>query len=122
MQTKQKIKNYLNNEDLLRELELSHQKGRATETLGKMFELLVERLQYKLFYKNPDIKLDCKYQAVLTLLQNWHKFDATKYDNAFAYFTRVAMNGLSHAWNKNESRPIHIPLSAFVNNDNNDND
>jgi hypothetical protein len=108
---------YLRNEDLLKELEKSRAQDKLTDTAVNMFYTLIDRIQRKLFYKDENVKQDCKASAMLVIVENWHKFDQTKYDNAFAYFTRVAMNGLAYSWNRNEARPIHIPINSFINND-----
>lgn len=118
MTTTAKKKHYLNNENLIKELKLSHEKGQMTNNLVKMFYELIERIQRKLYYIKENSQEDCKAHAMMVIVENWHKFDMS-YPNPFAYFTRVVFNGLSQGWNRNESNNgnIHISLDAFINND-----
>jgi predicted acyl esterase len=115
-----KPKHYLTNDTLIKELTKCHEQKRLTTAAVGMFDMLIDRIQKKLFYKSDDVRQDCKSHAMLIVVENWHKYDMTR-TNPFAFFTRVVMNGLSYAWNKNERRPIHISINAFINNDAEDN-
>lgn len=107
---------YLTNAQLLAELRKCHEKEKLTDNAVSMFYMLIDRIQRRLYYKSEDVKEDCRAHAMMVIAENWQKCDITRH-NPFAYFTRIVMNGLAYAWNKNERRPIHISINAFINND-----
>ncbi|WNN12447.1 sigma-70 region 2 [Chryseobacterium phage MA9V-2] len=109
-------KPYLTKEELKAELAVSHERGQLTNKNAKMFQLMVSKIQSRVFYKDPAAKEDCAAHAMYIVAKNWHKFDMTQ-DNPFGFFTTTIINALSAGWNANERRPIHIPLDAFINND-----
>lgn len=89
---KKKKKNYINNADLLIEIEKSHKQNRMTEELGKMLLLLNKRyIQIPRFAKYTYTD-DMQGFALLTLCKIWKGFDATKSQNPFAYFTQCIHN------------------------------
>lgn len=92
---KKKPKNYINNSDLLREIELSHKQNRMTEELGKMSIELCKRYakhpQYANIYSHEE---DMKAFGIMTLVKVWRSFNPEKSNNPFAYFTQI----LRHAF------------------------
>lgn len=87
-ETKKKKKNYINNADLLIELEKSHKQNRMTEELGRMLLLLCQRyIQIPRFAKYTYTD-DMQGFALMTICRVWKSFDATKSQNPFAYFTQ----------------------------------
>lgn len=85
---KKKKKNYINNADLLIELEKSHRQNRMTEELGRMLLLLCQRyIQIPRFAKYTYTD-DMQGFALMTICRVWKSFDATKSQNPFAYFTQ----------------------------------
>jgi DNA-directed RNA polymerase specialized sigma24 family protein len=92
---KNKPKNYINNSDLLREIELSHKQNRMTEELGKMIIELTKRYakhpKYSNIYSHEE---DMKAFAIMTVVKVWRSFDPEKSNNPFAYFTQI----LRHAF------------------------
>jgi hypothetical protein len=113
-------KNYVNNADLLRELELSRAQDKLTSKIIDMFYMMIDRIQRKLFYKDDNAREDCKAGAMLNIVEKWKQFDINEGTNAFSYFTSIIFNALAASWNRNEKRPIHISLNQFINNDNDD--
>lgn len=90
--TVKKKKNYINNADLLKELEISHKQDRLTEELGKMLLLLCQRyVQIPRFAKYTYTD-DMRGFALMTLCKVWRGFDSTKSQNPFAYFTQCIHN------------------------------
>lgn len=108
-------KNYLENEKLMQELALSHERDRVTEELGSMFLLLASHVARTKVYGNPQDRDDAIGRAVLEMCKHWRSFDMSR-GNPFAYFTRAAYNGLALGWNK--QNPKHhkrnISLSTDV--------
>lgn len=87
---KKKPKNYINNTDLMIEIDLSRKQGKMTNKLAQMLMLLVER-----YSKHPDYANiysyvdDMKSFALLTLVKVWVSFNPEKSKNPFAYFTQI---------------------------------
>lgn len=89
---RKKKKNYVNNADLLKELELSHEQDRMTEELGKMMILLAQRYVRVPRFARYTYTDDMEGFALMTLCKAWRAFDATKSNNPFAYFTQCMKN------------------------------
>lgn len=90
---------YLRNKDLLREVARSKERGEMTPELVKMFQMLVARISRKFYYVNPKDREDTEGQALYLLCYKWHKFDATRSDNPFAYYTQIAKMGFAQGFN-----------------------
>lgn len=99
MQQKEK-KLYLNNATLLEELRKSHEIGEMTPKLVELFQLMIDRISSKLFYKRKEDREDCLASAMADCCQYWTYFDETKseHPNPFAYFTSIICNGLGKGW------------------------
>ena len=85
-----KKKNYLNNKDMLVELQKCHDQDRMTEEFAKMITLLAER--YGGRYEYSDYKghiADMQAVAVANVVRGWRSFDANVSNNPFAYFTQA---------------------------------
>jgi hypothetical protein len=87
-----KKKNYINNADLLKELEISNTKGKMTNELTKMLMMLTHRFAMKGRFANYTYNEDMQAFALFTIVRVWHKFDSTKSNNPFAYFTQTIKN------------------------------
>ena len=83
---------YLDNMDLLYQIIISKGKGRLTDKATKGLQLIVDGIGSKFFfgYRNNTDKDDCAQEAMLALLENWHKFDERRYEDCFSYYTEVA--------------------------------
>jgi len=95
----QRPKQYLSNKDLYCELIVSKAKGKLTRPAEKMLILLAKNVVKKMYYNDPDDRLDCLQSAYLDVFSNWSSFDENKSDNAFAYFTEIIKRGLAKGWN-----------------------
>lgn len=87
-----KKKNYINNADLLKELEISNTKGKMTDNLTRMLMMLTHRFAMKGRFANYTYNEDMQAFALFTIVRVWHKFDSTKSNNPFAYFTQTIKN------------------------------
>jgi hypothetical protein len=65
-----------------------------------MLILLTKNVIKKMYYNDPDDRLDCLQTAYLDVFANWYSFDEMKGDNAFSYFTEIIKRGLAKGWNK----------------------
>lgn len=96
-------KHYVDRDQLRLELIASNVKNQLTPKCIEMFELMVDNIQTKLPYIDPQDKEDCKYHAIEVILKNWKEYDVER-PNPFAYFTRVIYNGLYAGWNEIKSK------------------
>lgn len=92
-------KKYLSNKDLYCELIVSKAKGRLTKEAEKMLIILAKNVIKKMYYNDPDDRLDCLQTAYLDVFQNWYNFDEDK-GEPFSYFTEIIKRGLAKGWNK----------------------
>lgn len=85
--------NYINNENLLREIKIFKETEQKTEELGRMFLLLAKKYSDKGSFAGYSWKDDMICEAVLTCLRYMHNFDVTvEKPNPFAYFSRIIHN------------------------------
>lgn len=110
---KKKPKNYLNNADMLAELKRCHEKGRLTEEMGAMFMSLVKRYASIPRFSGYSYNDDMQSFALLTLTKVWKGFDATKYNNPFAYFTQIVHHAF-HQLDNQERRQRDIRDAILV--------
>lgn len=93
MEKPKRVKNYVNNADLLTQIRLSKEQDKMTEELGKMIIMLCERYSshptYANIYYNKD---DMVAFAIMTLTKAWKAFNEEKSNNPFSYFTQIAKN------------------------------
>jgi len=92
--------NYLDNDDLVRELRNSRALGAPTAELANMFNLIASRVSRKFTYDNYMDREDCISTAVEIMLKKYDKFDFGLQTNAFSYYTQIALNGLYYGWNQ----------------------
>ena len=92
-------KNYLNNADLLEQVRISKEKMKnnpslqpgecMTNELALMFSVLVDRYAQKPNWSGYSYLEELKGEAIVNLVNKWHKFDCDKYDKPFAYYTTL---------------------------------
>jgi len=85
---KKRSRNYLNNPDLLVEVALSKKAGKMTNKLATMLLMLCERYATKPNYVNYTYNDDMRGYAMMMICRTWHKFDHTKSNNPFAFYTQ----------------------------------
>lgn len=110
---KKKTTNYLNNADMLEELKKCHARGRLTEEMGRMFMSLVRRYASIPRFSGYSYNEDMQAFALLTLTKVWRGFDATKYNNPFAYFTQIVHHAF-HQLDNQERRQRDIRDAILV--------
>jgi hypothetical protein len=86
---KAKKKNYINNKDMMAEIIKSKEQGGMTDKFARMIMLLTQRYSSQGSYYNYTYREDMESYALCIVCKNWSKFDETKYDNPFAYFTQT---------------------------------
>lgn len=89
---------YVSNPVLYEEIIKSKEQNKLTYDAINMIMLICENISKKMYYKDPEIRKDCISNAVLDCLQYWNGFNKDKSKNPFAYFTSIAINGMTKAW------------------------
>jgi hypothetical protein len=91
-------KYYVDPEEFRTEILLSKEKNELTPAAIDMLYLMCHEISKTRSYKYPDDKEDCIAFAMEDILRYWRGYDYTVSPYAFAYFTRMVMNGLSKGW------------------------
>lgn len=110
---------YVRNADLYAEILKSKEQGELTETAIRMLMLMVENIQKKCYYKDPEDKKDCAATAIMDVYMYWNAFNPEKTTNPFAFFTSVITNGLAKGWDKLYPMNRKCPDAKFTSIDNN---
>lgn len=83
---------YLNNKALLEEVKTSKEKGRMSDTLAKMLQLLCSKYAKKGNFVNYSYNEDMQAYAMMMLVRTWNGFDPERSNNPFAFFTQCIKN------------------------------
>lgn len=98
-----RVKNYINNADLLVQLELSRQQDQMTNELVKMFQTLCDRYGAKYNWANYSFLEDMKAYAIYMLVRTWRAFKPEKSQNPFAFFTQCIKHSFIQCLNKEKN-------------------
>lgn len=79
---------YLSNKELLAEVKLSKEKGRMSDMLARMLQLLCSKYAKKGNFVNYSYNEDMQAYAMMMLVRTWNSFDPEKSNNPFAFFTQ----------------------------------
>lgn len=105
--------NYLNNKDLLAEVQKSKDQGEMTNELARMLQTLCIRYSKKSSFANYTYNEDMQSYAMFMLIKTWDKFDPEKSQNPFAFFTQCVKNSFIQYLNS-EKRQRDIRDSLLV--------
>lgn len=84
-------KPYVTNKELLEAIAEDKANGMVlSPRLAKYLWMIAERYSYSPSFGGYSFREDMVAYAVVNLCTNWHKFDPTKSENPFAYFTTSA--------------------------------
>lgn len=89
---KKRVKNYVNNADLLIQYKLSREQDRMTEEFAKMLQTVAARYALKGSYRDYSYIDDMKAYAMMMIVRTWRSFNPEKSTNAFAFFTQCIKN------------------------------
>jgi len=103
---KKRKKKYLNNADLLIQLELSNEKGRMTELLAHMLLTLTTRYASQGNFAGYSYVDDMKAYAMYMICRTWHRFDKNKSNNPFAFFTQCIKHSFYQFLNKEKRQRV----------------
>jgi len=93
-------KNYIQPEELKKEVILSLEKGILTPKAVEMFQLMAKEISKKFRYKDDEDRRDCISFAMLDVIRYWKSFDPEKSKYPFAYYTQILKNGFAKGWKK----------------------
>ena len=92
---KKRKRHFLNNADLLEETILSQEQGKMTDKLARMLMVLCDRYRASKTGNFTRYTYFDEMKSVATenlVKKAWHKFNAEKYTNAFAFYTQCVHN------------------------------
>jgi len=98
--------NYVNPEELKKEILLSKERDELTPRAVEMFMLMANEASKKLKYKDEEDRKDCIAFALMDVVKYWRSYDPEKSKYPFAYYTQIIKNGFAKGWKK-----LH-PLSS----------
>jgi DNA-directed RNA polymerase specialized sigma24 family protein len=99
-------KNYLNNADLLIELEKSRDQDKMTEKLAHMLQTLAARYASQGNFAGYTYVEDMKAYAMFMVCRTWHRFDPAKSKNPFAFFTQCIKHSYYQFLNKEKRQRV----------------
>jgi len=114
---KRRKRNYLNNADLLEETIKSQEQDQMTDKLASMLMVLCDRYRASKTgnFTRYTYFDEMKSNALENLVKNaWRKFNAEKFENAFAWYTQCVHNSYIQ-YLKYEKRHRDIRDSLLVN-------
>lgn len=83
---------YLNNKELLAEVQRSKKNGQMSDMLARMLQLLCSKYAKKGNFVNYSYNEDMQAYAMMMLVRTWNSFDPDKSSNPFAFFTQCIKN------------------------------
>ena len=111
---------YVKNKELKRALMESKENGELTREAIGMFMLIVEGMSKTHSYRDIEDKEDCMASGLEDLVKYWNRYSPEKSDNAFAFISQIAHNGMKKGWKKIHppKSPKTIPFSRIVREEN----
>jgi DNA-directed RNA polymerase specialized sigma subunit len=102
---------YVTNAQLLEAIARDKKANRLSGELAKMLWMIAERYSYSHSFANYSFREDMVSFAVTNLVANWHKFDPTKSDNPFAFYTTAVYRSfLQYLSDEKKQREIRDEL------------
>jgi DNA-directed RNA polymerase specialized sigma24 family protein len=89
---KKKKVNYLNNKDLMAQVQISRENDQMSDRLAHMLQTLAARYGRKGNWANYTYNEDMQAYAMMMLVRTWRSFDPKKSNNPFAFFTQCIKN------------------------------
>lgn len=109
---------YLSNKNLLTEISKSKAQDKPTRTLVDMMMKMVDRYSTKGNFRGYSYLDDMKSEALVHLVNAWHKFDETKSNNPFAYYSTIITNAFVRVLNaEKKSQDIRDDLLEIAGKD-----
>jgi hypothetical protein len=108
--------NYVDPEELKREVLASLEKGELTPKAVDIFQKMAKEISKKFRYKDDEDRKDCIAFAMMDVLRYWKSFNPEKSKYPFAYYTQILKNGFAKGWRK--LHPISSVEQISISNDN----
>ena len=108
--------NYVNPEELKREILLSKERNELTPKAVEMLMLMAEGASKKLRYKDEEDRKDCIAFAMMDVVKYWRSYNPEKSKYPFAYYTQIIKNGFAKGWRK--LHPISSTDQVSLSNEN----
>ena len=86
---------YIDQKKLFEEILKSKEKNELTPEALNMLILIANELSKVLKFKYEEDRKDCIAFAIEDLIRYWRNFNPERSNNAFAYYTQIAKNGLA---------------------------
>jgi hypothetical protein len=92
--------NYVDPEELKREILLSLEKGELTPPAIEIFQRMAKEISKKFRYKDEEDRKDCIAFAIMDVIRYWRSYNPEKSKYPFAYYTQILKNGFAKGWKK----------------------
>lgn len=106
---------YIDDTTFLYEIIISKGKGKLTKTAEQYIMFIPPEMTKKLNYKDPEDRKDCINYAILLMLTKWKKFDETKYNSPFIYFSELCKRALAWQFNQLNNKDLYRSISISTN-------
>lgn len=106
---------YVSNKELLEEIIKSKEKGELTPRALEMLDRMIKEISKIFKYKLNEDREDCQAFAMEDVIKYWDRFDPSKSNNAFAFYTQMIKNGFAKGWRR--LYPIKSSLKVSISKD-----
>lgn len=103
---------YISNKELLSEIVKSKNQQALTPRALELLQLMITRVSRVMTYKLEEDREDCVAFAMEDVAKYWNKFDPTRSNNPFSYYTQMIKNGLAKGWRN--LYPIKASLKVSI--------
>lgn len=101
---KKRKTNYLNNKDMLAEVEKSLDRDQPTEKLAHMWTVLANRYASRGNFASYSYRDDMEAYALYMVCRTWKSFNPEKSNNPFAFFTQCIKHSFYQFLNKEKKQ------------------
>jgi len=106
---REKKREYINKKEFFDVIVECKETGELSKRAIELFQILANEAINGLYYSDSRDREDCIQSALYDLLKYWRNFNPTISNNAFSFYTQIAVNGYAKEFNK-----IHKHKIEFV--------
>ena len=103
---------YVNPKELYQEIIKSKESGELTPQALVLLDRIVKEISKIFKYKYEEDREDCQAFAMEDVIKYWNRFDVSKSNNAFAFYTQMIKNGMAKGWRR--LHPIKSSLKVSI--------
>jgi DNA-directed RNA polymerase specialized sigma subunit len=103
---------YVDNKALIKAIVESKEKGELSKEALTMLDRMVKEISKIFKYKMEEDREDCQAFAMEDVIKYWDRFDPSKSNNAFAFYTQMIKNGYAKGWRR--LYPIKSSLKVSI--------